>query len=256
MTFAVEIGSGAVGIFVLVAGLAVGALVVAAMAVTARRLLGVRVGALRTTAAGGVGYVVALLVATTIIKPVGPGKSVLAPELAFIAVLLGVTVPVAMGFLALAEAIVPSGSRPRPVRALRRRLARALRYSQITGIAVRYGLGPFLRGRRRAGTGATQGHEALGRSLRLVLAEGGVTFVKLGQLLSTRRDLLPLELVAELADLQAQAAPVPWPAVEQVLVEELGASPHSVFPSSILNRSPPPRWRRCTQPVCTRVRPW
>jgi len=81
-TFAVEIGSGAVGIFVLVAGLALGALVVAAMAVTARRLLGVRVGAGRTTAAGGVVYVDALLVATTIIKPVGPGKSVLAPEFA------------------------------------------------------------------------------------------------------------------------------------------------------------------------------
>jgi ubiquinone biosynthesis protein len=52
---------------------------------------------------------------------------------------------VAMVFLA--EALVPSGSLPGPLelrRALRGRVARARRYSQISRIAVRHGLNPYL----------------------------------------------------------------------------------------------------------------
>ncbi len=225
---AFKIGSGVLGVLAFAALLALGVLIVAVLGLAARRLLGVRVGVVRTLAASGVGYVVALLVSRTI-SPVKPGGSVGASQLVFIPVLIGIYVLVAMGFLVLAEAIVPSGSRPRPVRALRRRLARAGRYSQISVIAVRHGLGPYLRGRRRAGADATQGRAQLARSLRLALTEGGVTFVKLGQLLSTRRDLLPVEFVDELNQLQNQAAPAPWPQVEQLLVQELGKPPGEVF---------------------------
>lgn len=224
MILAVEIGSGVLGIVVLIAGLASGVLIVAVLGLTARRLLGVRVGVVRTVAASGVGYVVAGLVSSTI-SAVKVGKSVGASQLVFIPVLIGIYVLVAMGFLVLAEAIVPSGSRPRPVRALRRRLARAVRYSQITGIAVRHGLGSYLRGRGRAGAGAdaTHGQARLARSLRLALTEGGVTFIKLGQLLSTRRDLLAVEF-DELGQLQNQAAPAPWSEVEQLLIDEMGGA--------------------------------
>lgn len=230
MILAVEIGSGVLGIVVLIAGLASGVLIVAVLGLTARRLLGVRVGVVRTVAASGVGYVVAGLVSSAI-SAVKAGKSVGASQLVFIPVLIGIYVLVAMGFLVLAEAIVPSGSRPRPVRALRRRLARAVRYSQITGIAVRHGLGSYLRGRGRAGAGAdaTHGQARLARSLRLALTEGGVTFIKLGQLLSTRRDLLAMEFVDELGQLQNQAAPAPWSEVEQLLIDEMGSPPGEVF---------------------------
>ncbi|HLH74852.1 MAG TPA: AarF/ABC1/UbiB kinase family protein [Chloroflexota bacterium] len=58
--------------------------------------------------------------------------------------------------------------------------------------------------------------------VRLVLEELGTTFIKLGQILSTRADLLPPEYQQELAKLQDSAPPVPFEEVEQVVVAELG----------------------------------
>jgi ABC1 atypical kinase-like domain len=97
----------------------------------------------------------------------------------------------------------------------------------ISRIAVRHGLGPYLRGRRR-GEQAARGRAALAVSLRQALEEGGVTFTKLGQLLSTRRDLLPEEFIAELTRLQDRAEPAPWEQVEEVIAQSLGA-PGQVF---------------------------
>jgi ubiquinone biosynthesis protein len=139
---------------------------------------------------------------------------------------------VAMVFLVVAEALVPSGSVPGPLelrRMLRGRLARARRYSQISRIAVRHGLGPYLRGRRRAELDTPDGRERLARSVRLALEEAGVTFVKLGQVLSTRPDLLPAEFVEELGRLTDHVAPAPWDEVEQVLAAELGRPVEAVF---------------------------
>ena len=66
-------------------------------------------------------------------------------------------------------------------------------------------------------------------SLRRALEEGGVTFTKLGQLLSTRRDLLPEEFTSELARLQDRAEPAPWEQVEEVISRSLGAPAGQVF---------------------------
>jgi predicted unusual protein kinase regulating ubiquinone biosynthesis (AarF/ABC1/UbiB family) len=71
----------------------------------------------------------------------------------------------------------------------------------------------------------------LARSLRLALEDGGVTFIKLGQVLSTRRDLLPAEFISELSRLQDDAPQVPWPRIEEVLRSELGAGVDEVFAS-------------------------
>ncbi len=60
--------------------------------------------------------------------------------------------------------------------------------------------------------------------LRLALEELGPTFVKLGQILSTRSDLLPLAYTAELAKLQDAAVPVPTDVIMQTLAEELGGA--------------------------------
>jgi ubiquinone biosynthesis protein len=65
--------------------------------------------------------------------------------------------------------------------------------------------------------------------VRRALDEGGVTFVKLGQVLSTRRDLLPPEAVDELGRLQDHAAPAPWEQVEAVLTAELGGPVDAEF---------------------------
>lgn len=67
--------------------------------------------------------------------------------------------------------------------------------------------------------------------LRAALEELGPTFIKLGQLLSTRSDLLPPAFVAELAKLQDAAPSVPVDAIRDVIRNELGAAPEEIFAS-------------------------
>jgi len=132
----------------------------------------------------------------------------------------------------LAEVLVPSGTLPQPLEIVlgtRKALARSRRYAQISRIAVRHGLGPYLRGRRGRGADAVGGRAALAQSLRQALEEGGVTFTKLGQLLSTRSDLLPEEFTTELAKLQDRAEPAPWEQVAEVIAQSLGSPPEEVF---------------------------
>jgi ubiquinone biosynthesis protein len=57
----------------------------------------------------------------------------------------------------------------------------------------------------------------------------GTSFIKLGQMLSTRADLLPPEYQAELAKLQDQAPPVPRTLIEETLVADLGCSVEEAF---------------------------
>jgi ubiquinone biosynthesis protein len=200
-----------------------GSVLLVGLAVGARRLLGLQLGVVRTVLAGVVGSAAWLAFGLAIARP---------QQRPFMltTVQLGIALLVAMGFLVLAEAVLPSGSL-RPVtwaRALRHRLARARRYLQISRIAARHGLLPYLRGRRRHQADTPAGRAGLARSVRLALEEGGVSFVKLGQLLATRRDLLPAEFVNELSRLHHQVTPAPWPQVEQVLGQELG-TPDAVF---------------------------
>ncbi|MEM8677015.1 MAG: AarF/ABC1/UbiB kinase family protein [Cyanobacteria bacterium P01_G01_bin.67] len=65
--------------------------------------------------------------------------------------------------------------------------------------------------------------------LRNVLIELGPVYVKLGQLLSTRPDLLPGRYVETLTDLQTNVPPVPWSQVEVLIREELGQPIEAVF---------------------------
>ena len=195
-----------------------------------RRLLGVRLGPVRTAVAA----TLALLLAGPLLTALLPRPDQADPTTALLLVALGVSCVslVAMAVLVVAEVVVPEGSLPGPIevwRSWRSRAARARRYSQIVRITVRHGLGRFLRGRRYAGVGSSAARRELARSLRRALDEGGVTFVKLGQQLSTRRDLVPGEFAEELAALQDSAAPVPWDEVRSVLVTELGRPVEDVF---------------------------
>ena len=65
--------------------------------------------------------------------------------------------------------------------------------------------------------------------LRNILIELGPVYVKLGQLLSTRPDLLPGRYVDTLTDLQANVPPVPWSEVENLIRQELSQPLESVF---------------------------
>lgn len=119
--------------------------------------------------------------------------------------------------------------------AARRRLTRSRRYAEVVRIAARHGLvdrpdamspGDALEpapsaGRRRA--------QRLGRALRLTLEEAGGAFVKLGQILSTRPDLLPEEVTTELARLQDDVAAEPPERVDALLASEFASGPHETF---------------------------
>jgi ubiquinone biosynthesis protein len=71
--------------------------------------------------------------------------------------------------------------------------------------------------------------EQCARSARLALEECGGALIKLGQVLSTRRDLLPTHFIDELSRLQSDVPPAPWPEVEAVLHKELGKPVPEVF---------------------------
>ncbi|HET8632009.1 MAG TPA: AarF/ABC1/UbiB kinase family protein [Thermomicrobiales bacterium] len=111
------------------------------------------------------------------------------------------------------------------------------RYRRIAQVLARHGLEyligvlglerlvvvrPVLRGRPR---------EARTRPehVRMALAELGATFIKLGQILSTRPDLLPPAYQREFARLQDNVPPVPAGVVEEVLGGELGRPVGEVF---------------------------
>lgn len=65
--------------------------------------------------------------------------------------------------------------------------------------------------------------------LRLALGELGGAFVKLGQVLSTRPDLIPLEYATELAKLQDNATAVPLEQIRQVIFQDFGQQPEAIF---------------------------
>ncbi|MEN9224487.1 MAG: AarF/ABC1/UbiB kinase family protein [Thermostichus sp. HHBFW_bins_43] len=67
--------------------------------------------------------------------------------------------------------------------------------------------------------------------LRNILVDLGPVYVKLGQLLSTRPDLLPREYIEALSTLQANVPPVPWSGVEMVLRQQLRQPLEQVFSS-------------------------
>lgn len=117
------------------------------------------------------------------------------------------------------------------------------RYREIAATLRRHSLGfmvgllgigrisPFRR--NGGGRGADGAEPSTGESspehLRRALEELGPTFIKLGQLLSTRSDLLPPAYVDELAKLQDSAPPVPVAEIRAVIRRELGAEPEELF---------------------------
>ncbi|GIG69095.1 ABC1 kinase family protein [Phytomonospora endophytica] len=195
--------------------------VVGLFMMAAGRLMGLRVGPVRAAASGFLGLIVAGITIGPVMED-APNRAGLFWTFA------GVALFATLVAMAVSEAI-----RLRPSgliswwSSLRRRIRRARRYSAITAIGVRHGLGGYLTGRR----GPDGSSMALARSLRSALEEGGVTFVKLGQVLSTRRDLFGPAVINELARLQDDVEAVPWERIERQLTEELGAPVGEVFAS-------------------------
>jgi ubiquinone biosynthesis protein len=73
--------------------------------------------------------------------------------------------------------------------------------------------------------------KTIGERIRLVLEELGPTFVKLGQLASTRPDLIPEHIIRELEKLQDQVPPFSFADVRRIIEEELGEKLDNIFHS-------------------------
>jgi predicted unusual protein kinase regulating ubiquinone biosynthesis (AarF/ABC1/UbiB family) len=74
-------------------------------------------------------------------------------------------------------------------------------------------------------------YRELGRWLRVQLHELGPTFIKIGQTLSTRADLVPLPAMLELAVLQEGLEPFPTEIAREIIIRELGGTPETLYAS-------------------------
>ncbi len=115
------------------------------------------------------------------------------------------------------------------------------RLSEIAQVMVRHGFGYFLEmhkltdllpGRSaeaRLAAASPDGSSARGQHLREVFEELGPTFVKFGQLLSTRPDIVPPDIIAELRPLQDDVRPFPYSEAQRVIEQELGNTIERLF---------------------------
>ena len=112
------------------------------------------------------------------------------------------------------------------------------RYRQILATLVRFGyqdvvsalhLEGIVRPIERVAWGEDIPPHDRANRLRMVCEELGPTFVKLGQLLSTRPDLLPEAYTSELAKLRDDVRPFPFEEAEAILAEQYGRPPSEVF---------------------------
>jgi ubiquinone biosynthesis protein len=194
------------------------------------RLLGVRRRSwLMAFAAGSAGWLAAGTVELTLVKGATdtPGLNA---TVAVFAIVFTMTAMVGLQLLARSQSTstiraLPAGV-PHPLRGLRQHLQRLRRSAQIIHLAVRHGLGPYLGIGRGRQSGAAVAPE---RRARQALEQAGGMFVKLGQMLSTRPDVVPPALAQELAALQEQVTPADPAAIRALVEQELGAKLDAVF---------------------------
>jgi ubiquinone biosynthesis protein len=115
---------------------------------------------------------------------------------------------------------------------------RIFRLFYIIFIALRFGLDEFVLAHTRLKALQAPLNKLLfwrnisqtrGARLRLALEALGPIFVKFGQMLSTRRDLIPLDIADELAKLQDQVPPFAYSEVEKIIVEAYSLPLRQVF---------------------------
>jgi len=100
------------------------------------------------------------------------------------------------------------------------------RLSEIGRVATRHGFG-YMIDRRRSNDNTQLADR--GRRLREMLDELGPTFVKFGQLLSTRPDVMPPDIIVELRKLQDDVTPIPFTDIRRVVEEDMGLTIEQAF---------------------------
>ncbi len=111
------------------------------------------------------------------------------------------------------------------------------RFRQVVTILAKYGLARWLAGVPVPWINKllrdAEGHEIANltfeESVRRAIIELGTTFIKLGQILSTRADLIGVDLATELGELRANVAPEPFESIAETIASELGLPIDELF---------------------------
>ncbi len=115
------------------------------------------------------------------------------------------------------------------------------RYRQILAVFFRYGFGDLVDllkidqyieiGLQLISRHRRERLERMTRAerVRLAMEELGPTYIKLGQVLSTRPDLIPVDFIKELSKLQDKVPPFGFEEVRRIVTRELGAPPEDLF---------------------------
>ncbi len=115
------------------------------------------------------------------------------------------------------------------------------RYRQILTVFFKYGFGDLVDllkidqyieiGLQMISRNRRERLERMTRAerMRLAMEELGPTYIKLGQVLSTRPDLIPVDFIRELSKLQDEVPPFPFDEVRQIITRELGSVPETLF---------------------------
>jgi ubiquinone biosynthesis protein len=204
---------------------------IAGTAVTwvAGRLLGARRGWLQLLLSGLVGFALGVVLAGALAEWEWRSLEMIGLTLVFGTLL---TMVVAVGW----DMLAPPGSLARGQQAGliaiggRKRLSSAWspvsRYRELVGLARRNGLL-----QRRRDLDDPVAAAQMGESLRITLEQAGGLFVKIGQVASTRSDLLPPTLCDELAKLRSGAEPAPEEIVRPEVEAHFGRPVEQVFAS-------------------------
>ncbi|MFZ3049169.1 MAG: AarF/ABC1/UbiB kinase family protein, partial [Desulfatirhabdiaceae bacterium] len=112
----------------------------------------------------------------------------------------------------------------------------ATRLAAILAVLARHGLAGMFEKRFGQTLSSEKDEQWLSRTgmitprhLRLALEELGPSFVKLGQLMSTRADIFPPDWIEELTRLQDQVPPIPFPRIKLIIEQELNRPLNDIF---------------------------
>lgn len=121
-----------------------------------------------------------------------------------------------------------------------RRYSMAKRYKKIIDVLIKYQFDfivdelklrpyPVFSSKRASQVQSHRSVKTFPQRMRMVLEELGPTYVKLGQILSVRKDLIPSAYAEEFSKLQDTVPPFPYEDVESLILKELGASVDDLF---------------------------
>ncbi|RYM05699.1 AarF/ABC1/UbiB kinase family protein [Sporolactobacillus sp. THM7-7] len=123
---------------------------------------------------------------------------------------------------------------------MRKRLRHMKRYREIVAVLVKYGFGYIVKDvglihllslpKQMISDFTGRGEsKPVGRRIRQMFEELGPTFIKLGQLLSLRTDIIPESIAYELRNLQDKVTPIDFDVIQSIIQDEFGAPVGEVF---------------------------